>query len=184
MLLAGVSTLEYSKESNQEIRPFKTLWDWMQLLFIPLVLVVGGYFLNRSEKSREIKAAKERANLDREIAKIRNEEIALSEYINRMSELIITNNILTLKHAKLRNVARTRTIAILNRLTEKRITIVINFLKESCLISSKSQNLDNEIVDLKNAELSSFDLSKANLSLVILEGANLREANLTGANLR
>ena len=30
-------------------QPAKTLWDWLQLLLVPLVLVVGGYFLTRTE---------------------------------------------------------------------------------------------------------------------------------------
>ena len=28
----------------------KTLWDWMELLVIPLVLALGAFVLNRSEK--------------------------------------------------------------------------------------------------------------------------------------
>src|SRR5690348_14119531 len=30
-------------------QPAKTLWDWLQLLLVPLVLAVGGYWLTRSE---------------------------------------------------------------------------------------------------------------------------------------
>src|SRR5215216_412290 len=30
-------------------QPAKTLWDWLQLLLVPLVIVIGGYALTRSE---------------------------------------------------------------------------------------------------------------------------------------
>ena len=38
---------------TEEQQPVKTLWDWMQLLIIPLVLAIGGFWLNKVQKSRE-----------------------------------------------------------------------------------------------------------------------------------
>src|SRR5437764_5900640 len=47
----------------------KTLWDWMQLLFIPVVLAVAGFWFNH----RERKAAELRAEAEREIEQQRAE---------------------------------------------------------------------------------------------------------------
>ena len=39
----------------------KTLWDWLDLLLVPLVLAVGGYFLTRSEnrEARVVRALRQ-----------------------------------------------------------------------------------------------------------------------------
>src|SRR5436305_9808740 len=37
--------------------PSKTLWDWLQLLIVPIILAVGGFWLNQIQKDREEKAA-------------------------------------------------------------------------------------------------------------------------------
>ena len=47
----------------------KTLWDWMQLLFIPVVLAVAGFWFNH----RERKAAELRAENERKAAGLRAE---------------------------------------------------------------------------------------------------------------
>src|SRR6266852_6449107 len=47
----------------------KTLWDWMQLLFIPVVLAVAGFWFNH----RERKAAEKRAEIEQNAAERRAE---------------------------------------------------------------------------------------------------------------
>ena len=70
----------------------KTLWDWMQLLIIPLFLFAGATAINRSEKEVERQRAEDRAKLEREIATDRQQEVALQAYIDRMSELLLNVN--------------------------------------------------------------------------------------------
>ena len=36
-------------EVSQGIQPAKTLWDWLDLLVVPIVLAIGGYLFTRSE---------------------------------------------------------------------------------------------------------------------------------------
>src|SRR6266568_4720274 len=38
----------------------KTLWDWLQLLVIPLMLAIGGFWLNQLQKSRDERATEQR----------------------------------------------------------------------------------------------------------------------------
>src|SRR5260370_34966560 len=46
---------------TEEYQPGKTLWDWMQLLFIPVVLAVAGFWFNhRERKGAELRADNER----------------------------------------------------------------------------------------------------------------------------
>jgi len=64
----------------------KALWDWMELLIIPLVLAIGAFFLNQSERETE-----------RETAKDRQQEAALQAYIDNMSELLLKEKLRTTK---------------------------------------------------------------------------------------
>src|SRR5690349_2230409 len=46
----------------------KTLWDWLQLLLVPVILTIGGYWLNQLQKSREERSAEQQAKTERKIA--------------------------------------------------------------------------------------------------------------------
>ncbi|MGZ3611524.1 MAG: hypothetical protein ACXVBU_15830, partial [Ktedonobacteraceae bacterium] len=56
----------------------KTLWDWLQLLIIPVVLALGGYLFTYTTGRTE-----------REIASDRQCEEALQAYIDKISELLL-----------------------------------------------------------------------------------------------
>jgi len=45
----------------------KTLWDWLQLLIVPIILAIGGFWLNQMQKSREQRTIKKQAKLEREL---------------------------------------------------------------------------------------------------------------------
>lgn len=67
----------------------KTLWDWMELLIIPLLLGLGAVLLNRSERNSARLQAEERSKLEREIATDRQQEAALQAYLDRMADLLL-----------------------------------------------------------------------------------------------
>lgn len=172
----------------------KTLWDWMELLVIPVVLAVGAFYLNRSERTverqiaeRRIKEdrqlAEDRANLEREIATDRQQEAALQAYFDRMADLLLEKKLLTTKDKEVRDVARIRTISVLQMLDENRKGLVIKFLYEAELISKSTP-----IVNLQGAYLVQAELYQTNLQDAYLVGVDLRQAllfdtNLAGANL-
>src|SRR5690349_17874168 len=60
----------------------KTLWDWMDLLIIPFVLIVGAFYLNRSDRAVDRQMVEDRAKLEREIATARQLEAALQSYLD------------------------------------------------------------------------------------------------------
>ena len=61
----------------------KTLWDWLQLLIIPLVLAIGGYLFNVVLKKREQEATSDNQH-----------QIALQDYINELSRLLLETSLL------------------------------------------------------------------------------------------
>jgi uncharacterized protein YjbI with pentapeptide repeats len=164
----------------------KTLWDWMELLIIPLVLALGAFFLNRSERTVERQLANDRAELERGIAKDRQEEASLQAYLNQMSELLLKEKLRTTELGEVRDVARTRTISVMRGLDNKRNDLVIQFLREAKLVVDENSilnNADMEGMNLQGLNLNGLFLQKANLENANMEGANLTGANLTGAYL-
>jgi uncharacterized protein YjbI with pentapeptide repeats len=166
----------------------KTLWDWMELLIIPLVLSMGVFYLNRSERTVDRQMAEKRAEVEREIATDRQREAALQAYLDRMAELLLKEKLRTSSDEEVRNVARIRTLTVLRGLDAKRKRMVFFFLHESGLIAQE-RIVDLGEADLSDVELSEVDLSGANLSAANLSRAkfsltNLSHANLSAANLR
>jgi uncharacterized protein YjbI with pentapeptide repeats len=180
-----------------------SLWDWLELLVIPVVLALGGYLFTRSENRRTQEATDMQRTLDRELADERRQDDMLQAYLDGLSQLL-TDKDRPLHRAQLGDslstVARARTLTVLARLDGARKRSVLQFLYESGLITK-----DRNIVDLRGADLSGAkletgvnlreadlretdlrgaDLREANLFRANLQGADLREANLSGADLR
>ena len=155
----------------------KTLWDWMNLLLVPLILAFGVLFLHRSKREIERQHIKEHAVLEHEIATDNQQEEALQAYFDRIIELVLKDKLSKFSPEEVRNAARTRTLSVLRRLDAKRKGMVILFLKDSGLIDREA------VVDLCGADLTGVSLTLANLSRTNLSGADLSGANLQDANL-
>jgi uncharacterized protein YjbI with pentapeptide repeats len=179
-----------------QYQPAKTLWDWLQLLIIPTVLVIIGIIINRVLDRRY-----------RDIASDKLKEDMLQVYFDKMSELLLEKN---LRHVdednEARHLARARTLTALHGLDIARKGRLIKFLSQARLLTL---GLDLSNMDLKgiylfhadlrgtylylsnlnNSTLVSCDLSKiilygASLINAALSLANLSEANLEKADLR
>ena len=169
----------------------KTLWDWLQLLIIPLALAVIALVFQLANTRAERQIAKERYEQDLQIAAQRYEQdqqIALDKqhedllqaYLDRISELLLKESLRTSPSEEVRNIARVRTITVLTQLDARRIGYVFTFLREAGLMSTTS---DNSVVNLKDADLREVKWSQAKLWQANLSGADLTRANLKGADL-
>lgn len=173
----------------------KTSWDVLQLLIVPIMLAFGAFCLNGIQKRREEKTTEQRAEIerkasemraqtDRDIATDNQREKSLQDYIDRMSELLLKENLHKSDPEDVaREVARVRTLTVLSRLDRPRKESVLKFLHESGLIDK-----DKHIIDLHGGNLSAINFSEAalcgvNLCGVDLHNADLRNAKLGGANL-
>jgi uncharacterized protein YjbI with pentapeptide repeats len=187
----------------------KSLWNWMELLIIPLFLVLGAFYLESSQRAVEHKIAtarieedrqlaeqrisedqwlaEKRAKLEREIAADRQQEAAFQTYLDRMGELLLEKKLRTTKVEEVRDLARTRTISVMRVLDPKRNNLVIQFLREAKLIFEENSILKGanlESVNLKGANLKELNLQGADLQKAYLRGAHLVGANLQNANLQ
>jgi len=144
--------------------PSKTLWDWMQLLVVPVVLAGAALWFNAMAKRR-----------DETIAEDRQQAAVLDAYLATMTTLLIDKGLKgSVLESELRAVARAQTLTVVERLNKRRKGSVVRFLYESHLIDK-----DEPIVALSGADLRGADLRGA-----ILMGATLRGADLRGADLR
>jgi uncharacterized protein YjbI with pentapeptide repeats len=187
---------------------YKTLYDWLQLLFVPAALIGFGFWLNsresnaakkRVEKERkeedirtyheqkvaerraeeESRIEQQRAESERNIAQDNQRESALHRYIDNMSELLLTYKLRDSKpDDEVRRIARVRTLTVLPRLDGERKGSLLQFLNESGLI-----NTDSCIIDLRRADLSEAELFGANLYKTNLSAVNLNKAILIQATL-
>jgi hypothetical protein len=172
--------------------PEKTLWDWMELLLVPLALALGAAFFTwvTNKRERDIedqralaaqKAADQRAQIEREIASDRTCEAAYQGYLDRMTELIADGLPKSAPDDVKRSIGRARTLAVLRQLDGARKGLLLRFLYESNLVGEvdgKEADSRGAIVDLFGAYLGWAKLSTADL-----RGANLHEVDLRGADL-
>ena len=162
----------------------KTIWDWLQLAIIPVVLAGGALLFNRTEKKNEITIAETRKKSEQEIAKDRQREQALQNYIDKMTELLLQNNLRGSQvEDEVRVVARTRTLTTLGILDGMRKGTLLRFLFEAGLINKENVIVNLKGADLKDANLWNASLRSANLEHTHLEGAILLKAGLMSVNL-
>jgi len=154
----------------------KTLWDWLQLLIIPVVLVIVGSAINFTIRSN--------VRAEQEIAIDNQREVALQTYIGELSELMLRERLRESQPMNdVRKIARVRTLTVLSRLDSERKRSVLQFLHESHLIDKGKPIVDLSRADLVRTHLVRAELQGANLVRVDLREANLLEANLVRADL-
>ncbi len=151
----------------------KTLWNWLQLLIIPILLAVGAAWFNFTQEQTSRLSAQRQHDTDTQIALDRQRQEALITYQRDISDLLLTHHLLSSEEGNnARSVARARTLSTLRTLDSDRKGLLIQFLCEANLITTK-----NPVISLKEA-----DLSRANFSEIDLSGANFSGAHLDEAN--
>lgn len=171
-------------DPKQEYYRGKTLWDLLDLLIIPLVLALGAFGLNQSARKVELEIANNRDEIERQGRKEQENETALQNYLDKMSQLILERGLTkSLPDDPIRDVARSRTLTVLRVLDGSRKGLLLRFLYEAELINKSSILIDLRGADLSGADLSKANLYNANLVEVVFKDANLEQAILEGANL-
>jgi Pentapeptide repeats (8 copies) len=156
--------------------PKRTPWDWLDLLIIPVVLAIVGYWFNRQQQSREFAIAEQRSQHE-----------TLQAYLDQMAPLL-TDEKRPLRRARpgdhLSVVAWAWTKTVLRRMGRVHKGNVLRFVNEAGLINKHSPVFHLSGADLHGADLRNSTLTDANLHRADLSEADLREADLRGADLR
>ncbi len=145
----------------------KTLWDWLDLLIIPLFLAIAAWLIKTAQEQVEKKTEEDRQRQE-----------TLNTYFDRMSDLLIKGKLYQSQpQDEVRSVARSRTLAVFCCLDGGRKAQALQFLAESKLIEK------NPVIPLNGADLRRISLDNAFLSHKEICGAYFNHASLRGANL-
>lgn len=164
----------------------KTVWDWLQLLIVPFVLaVIGFYFTSAQEYAHQLELEARRAAEARELEEQRVQNAALQTYLEGMRQLLLDKHLLASEEgSSLRAIAIAQTLSSLGQMSPEGKGIALRFLYESALVRKGDPIVDLENADLSDADLRLDRLSEADLSFANLSDANLSYAELSDANLR
>jgi len=168
---------EYIPPSSDkgEYQRGKTLWDWMSVLLIPIVIAAGSLWFTAQQ-----------SEISTHIALDQQQESILKTYMDDISNLVLHEGLSTSKPGeKVRVIAQTKTDSAISQLDGIRNGRLLQFINGLDLIGSKygiiRLNLDG--VDLSDADLGKIDLTGVSLSGAYVTRANLGGVNLTNADL-
>lgn len=182
---------EFVGPNVRQYQPTKSLWDWMQLLIIPIVLAGTVFLFNLAMKRSELAIEQQRYDREQMIAEDNQREELLQGYLDRMADLLLDKGLRSSKRkAEVRDIARARTLTVLPRLDSNRKGSLIKFIYESGLMYDDKvgsiidlSEADLSEANLEGVNLSGANLTKANFKNAMLNGARLSSANLTGVDL-
>jgi hypothetical protein len=191
----------------------KTLWDLLQLLIVPLVLVgIGLLFemqqaerqrvveMQQAERQRVMEEQQQaledrRAKAERELADQRAQDEALQAYLDQMGNLLLEKDLRASdeyierdlptsdQDSEERTLARARTLTVLGRLDPSRKTAVIQFLVEAKLIQVENPEYDGLLMWGGQMYRGEGREPVIRLSGADLSGADFNGADVSGGEL-
>jgi uncharacterized protein YjbI with pentapeptide repeats len=188
----GLPAVHVPGDDGAVERRAKTLWDWLQLLGIPVALATLAFLLNRAQSSRDERREDQRAAQQRRIVADTERENTLRTYLAQMSELMLDRGLLHSTFGDtVREVARTATLTAVRRLDGPRRGLAVRFLAEARLLRVSGRgdpvvfvaSADLSHANLRMVELFRADFARVNLTGTDFTGSYLRQAVLVGANL-
>ena len=176
----GVGERRWKKAPDEEVQPAKTLWDWLQLLIVPAILIAVTFAWSATQTRNDNKREDRRIDADRAAAEEARRDATLQSYLDQMSGLMLDKKLLSSTfNDPVRAVARTVTLSALRRLDGARKAAVVRFLYEADLVNTYEPDTTSPVVLLQGTA----DLSGADLRRASLPGAELSGVDLTGADL-
>jgi uncharacterized protein YjbI with pentapeptide repeats len=175
----------------------KTLWEWLQVILIPVVLGIYTIVTTISMTEQQVNIAKQQTDAMRQQNEISDKymkqqnEIAdeqlkrqiLQEYTSTIQDLILHEGLLQSRpEDNVRTIAARQTVLTLEQLDGKRKAGLLLFIHSSNLIRKPSAIISLSGANLDGADLYGADLSESDLSGARLNGADL-SADLSGSDL-
>src|SRR3954447_19843647 len=132
----GVGERRWKKAPDEEVQPAKTLWDWLQLLIVPAILVAVTFAWSATQTRSDNRREDRRLAADRTGAERVRQDKTPNDYIRQVSDLMLNKKLLSSRpDDSVRSVARTLTLTTLRRLDGARKGEVVRFLHEARLIA-------------------------------------------------
>jgi uncharacterized protein YjbI with pentapeptide repeats len=166
----------------------KSLWEFLDLLIVPLALAIIGFGFTFIQDNRQQKIEDQRAESAIKIEEQRAQNAALQAYLDQMNDLILDRKLLKVnkgvpEHERgdpVHTLAQARTTTAITQFDGENNQAVTRFLSDSGLLTEPALLAK---ADLEGAKLHKAVLQEANLAGTILKGADLHEAALINADL-
>lgn len=150
----GLSEIRPATHRNGAVQPAKTLWDWLQLLVIPVFLAGIAYLLSNAQTERDRRHQDQREREQRRIAATAAQEERLRGYLAHISGLILQHGLQRSgKGADVRDVARAATLTTVARLDGDRRGFAVRLLFEARLLEQADPKVNLTDADLSAAVL-------------------------------
>jgi uncharacterized protein YjbI with pentapeptide repeats len=187
--------VEQNQEQTRQSKPWtlkeysgKPVWDWLQLLIVPLVLAGAGFWFTAQQYVRQQRLEDQRAASQRSLAMKQAQDAMVQEYFDRIQILLLDRDLRTAPDdSEVRSLARALTLTTLKSLDASHNLSVTTFLSENELTGRFSEKVpepaQNPPIPLSNSDMSGFDLQGAYLRYAYLEATNLEQTNLRGADI-
>src|SRR5947209_840745 len=105
-----------------------TLWEWFQLLILPVTLALGGMWFNMQQSHASRLAAEQLHQNDLQIADNAQQEAALDAYLDHMADLLLARNLRACEPGSgPREVAHARTLTTVWRVGKYRKGLLLKF---------------------------------------------------------
>jgi hypothetical protein len=112
----------------------KTVWNWLELLIVPLMLALITVVFAWQEDVRQNHIENQRAEAERNLAEQRAQDEALQAYLDQMNNLLLEHKLRDSKEdSAVRTLARARTVTVIQRLDAGENLNVMRFLNEAVL---------------------------------------------------
>lgn len=182
-------------------RPPKTLWDWLQLLLVPVILLGGILWLGIQQRQDNQQLVQQQRATTTSIAAQQQQDALVANYQNQITDMMLHDNLLKAQAiSPASQVAQVRTLSVFRQANPASKAILLRFLYDTNLINNDFhiismrgvdvtnayfylQNLDLRDTYLSGVNLHSSDMQNINLSFATLLFADLSATNLHGADL-
>ncbi len=166
-------------QPSSRIQRTRSLWDWLQLLLVPVILIAGLLWLNLQQDQTGVALGKQQRENELKIAQEQQQMMLVTNYIDRIGDMLLHEKLLhSATIDDVRVVAQAETMTLLPQLDGKRKGMVVLFLMQTKLI-----NNDFRVISLREADLRGAQLHGADIRDTYLLGADLQGADLSGSNL-
>ncbi len=153
-----------------------TLWDWLDLLLIPLSLALAGFIFTRSERLRKNNSDNQKL-----------QDSLLISYLDKMKELVIDRNLSQCNSTdSISLYARAITFTTLTQMSGINKGLMLRFLAETGIINGESPPVNMQGADLDKLDFYSFDIHEKWPYLentYVIKGISFNKINLAKANL-
>ena len=172
------------------IQPRKTLWDWLQLFLIPLVLALVAVAFNAGQ-----------ASTSQQLAEQSKQEQVVDNYLNQMSTLLMQYHLHDSQVVDpVRALAQAITLTALDRLDGQHKNIIILFLYRSDILKyhyfkhgetecgdpkvlQKRFSDEQPIITLAQGNVSEVTINNLKLTCIDLHNTHLERSNFATSDL-